>query len=162
MSENTRNMSKPISGLSVPAKAGKSIYPEPFASQVTGRTKRKLGEFFELTNFGVNLTELKPGSVSALMHHHSQQDEFIYILAGEPTLRIGEVSHQLKPGDCCGFKAGTGVAHQLVNETDNLVKYLEIGDRAPCDQAEFPNDDLKASQLDSGVWKLTHKDGREY
>jgi hypothetical protein len=45
---------------------GKTIYPEPFASLVKGRTKRKLGEFFGLTNFGVNLTHLAPGAISAL------------------------------------------------------------------------------------------------
>jgi hypothetical protein len=61
-------------------------YPEPFASRMTGRVKRPLDNLFDLTNFGVNLTYLPPGAVSALHHRHSRQDEFIDVLEGEPTL----------------------------------------------------------------------------
>lgn len=35
---------------------------------------------FELTNFGVNLTHLEPGGISALLHSHEKQDEFVYML----------------------------------------------------------------------------------
>jgi uncharacterized cupin superfamily protein len=152
----------PISAQSIPASMGKTIYPEPYAALVKGRLKRKLGEFFGLTNFGVNLTHLSPGAISALLHSHSKQDEFILVLEGTPTLVLGEQEFVLNPGDCYGFKAGTGVAHQLINRSDAIVTYLEIGDRTPCDEVEYPNDDLKATQLDNGAWMLTHKDGRAY
>jgi uncharacterized cupin superfamily protein len=45
-----------------------------------------LGNEFGLQNFGVNLTQLEPGSVAALLHSHTKQDEFIYVLEGAPTL----------------------------------------------------------------------------
>jgi len=61
-------------------------YPEPFAARVRGRERRALGELFGLTRFGVNLTRLPPGAMSALRHAHTREDEFIYILEGEPTL----------------------------------------------------------------------------
>ncbi|WP_225902720.1 cupin domain-containing protein [Pseudanabaena sp. PCC 6802] len=141
---------------------GKTIYPEPYASSVKGRLKRKLGDVFGLTNFGVNLTHLSPGAMSALAHSHSKQDEFIFVLEGTPTLILGEEEFVLNPGDCYGFKAGTGVAHHLVNRSNEEVTYLEIGDRAEGDEVEYPNDDLKATQLTNGVWKMTHKDGRPY
>jgi uncharacterized cupin superfamily protein len=95
---------------------GKTIYPEPYASLVQGRLKRKLGDVFGLTNFGVNLTHLSPGAMSALAHSHSRQDEFIYILAGALTLILGDEEFTLNPGDCYGFKAKTGVAHHLINQ----------------------------------------------
>jgi uncharacterized cupin superfamily protein len=152
----------PISAKSVSAPEGKTIYPEPYASLVEGRLKRKLGEFFGLTNFGVNLTHLSPGAISALAHSHLKQDEFIFVLEGSPTLILGEEEFTLNPGDCYGFKAGTGIAHQLVNRSKENVIYLEIGDRTPGDEVEYPNDDLKATQLTNGVWTLTHKDGRPY
>ena len=63
-----------------------SIYPEPFAARMAGREKRPLGDWFDLTNFGVNLTRLEPGAGSALRHAHSKQDEFVYILQGNPVL----------------------------------------------------------------------------
>lgn len=140
---------------------GKTIYPQPYASLVEGRLKRKLGEFFGLTNFGINLTDLLPGAISALIHSHSKQDEFIYILEGTPTLIIAKQEFTLHPGECYGFQAGTGIAHQLVNRSNEKVTYLEIGDRAEGDEVEYPNDDLKATQT-SGLWTLTHKDGSPY
>jgi len=50
-----------------------SNYPEPFASRLTGREKKPLGDPFGLSQFGVNLTKLSPGAVSALHHQHSKQ-----------------------------------------------------------------------------------------
>jgi uncharacterized cupin superfamily protein len=152
----------PISAQSVPATLGKTIYPEPYAAQVKGRLKRKLGECFGLTQFGVNLTHLEPGAVSALLHSHSKQDEFIYVLEGSLTLVLGDQEFLLGAGDCYGFKAGTGVAHQLVNRSLATVTYLEMGDRTPGDEVAYPNDDLKATQTANGAWILTHKDGRSY
>ncbi len=61
----------------VPPRTKPSNYPEPFASRMAGRVKRPLGDLFGLKNFGVNLTCLLPGAVSALHHRHSRQDEFI-------------------------------------------------------------------------------------
>jgi uncharacterized cupin superfamily protein len=153
----------PISAKSIPpAPMGKTIYPAPYASLVKGRLKRKLGEYFELTNFGVNLTHLSPDAVSALAHSHSKQDEFIFVLEGTPTLILEEKEFTLNPGDCHGLKAGTGIARQLVNRTETNVTYLEIGDRTEGDEVEYPNDDLKATQLTNGAWAIAHKDGRAY
>jgi uncharacterized cupin superfamily protein len=127
---------------------------------VAGREKRQLGDVFGLKNFGVNLTTLAPKAESALLHRHSRQDEFIYILDGEPTLCTEHEEVQLRPGMCAGFPA-SGAAHHLVNRTDRLVVYLEIGDRTPGDEGSYPSDDLKAVFSD-GAWTLTHKDGRPY
>jgi uncharacterized cupin superfamily protein len=141
---------------------GKTNYPEPYASLVEGRLKRKLGDVFGLTNFGVNLTHLSPGAISSLAHSHSKQDEFIFVLEGTPTLVLREEEFMLNPGDCYGLKAGTGIAHQLINRSDATVTYLEMGDRAADDDVTYPNDDLKATQLANGAWAFTHKDDRPY
>lgn len=54
-----------------------SNHPGPFVSRMAGRHKRQLGDAFGLRNFGVNLTRIAPGAVSALHHSHSCQDEFV-------------------------------------------------------------------------------------
>ena len=144
-----------------PLKAKATNYPEPFASRMSGREKQPLGDLFGLTNFGVNRTRLAPGGVSALRHAHSKQDELIYILQGHPTLHTDEARTRLSPGMCAGFKAGTGNAHRLINETDEEVVYLEVGDRTHGDEASYPDDDIKAQMLD-GRWAFTHKDGKPY
>jgi uncharacterized cupin superfamily protein len=150
-----------IDAISAPPRLKKSNYPEPFASRMAGREKRPLGDLFGLKNFGVNLTTLIPGAESALLHKHSKQDEFIYILSGEPTLVTEEGEVTLAPGMCAGFPA-QGSAHQLVNRSDKNVVYLEIGDRSPGDAGAYPADDLVAVLGADGAWQFTHKDGRPY
>lgn len=151
-----------VTAAEAPPRTKPTNYPEPFASRMAGREKRPLGDLFGLTNFGVNLTRLVPGAVSALRHAHSRQDEFIYILQGEPTLVTNAGETQLRPGMCAGFKAGTGDAHHLVNRTDTEVVYLEVGDRTAGDAGSYPDDDIQAVFGGDGKWQFVHKDGRPY
>ena len=139
-----------------------SGYPEPFYSRVLGRQKRALGDVFGLKNFGVNLTRIAPGGISALRHAHSAQDEFIYVLEGEPVLVTGAGETQLEPGMCAGFKAGSGDAHHLINRTKREVWYLEIGDRSVNDAVEYPDDDLAVPAAPDGKRVFTHKNGTPY
>lgn len=150
-----------IIAADAPLRKTPSSYPEPFASRMAGRDKRPLGDLFGLNNFGVNLTRLAPNAVSALRHAHTRQDEFIYILEGSPTLRTDEGPTRLTPGMCAGFQSGTGNAHHLVNETDEDVVYLEVGDRTAGDEATYPDDDLQAEFV-AGRWRFTRKDGTPY
>jgi uncharacterized cupin superfamily protein len=154
---------KPIAvrAADVPPRTKPSNYPEPFFSRMLKREKRQLGDAFELQNFGVNLTRLLPGGESALLHRHSKQDEFIYILEGTPTLVTDEGEILLSPGMCAGFPA-QGIAHQLVNRSDTDVLVLEIGDRTPGDEGSYPRDDLQAVLGADGKWLFTHKDGQPY
>ncbi len=147
--------------LDVPLHPKQTNYPEPFASAVKGREKRRLGETFGLLNVGVNLTRLKPGAISSVRHCHSKQDEFVYVLEGFPTLVTDEGPTKLEPGMCAGFKAGSGNAHHLRNETAEDVWYIEVGDRSPGDQATYPDDDLAVTVKD-GSYSFTRKDGKSH
>lgn len=150
-----------VAAESAPPRTRPSTYPEPFFSRMAGRNKRPLGDLFGLKNFGVNLTRIRPGGESALMHRHSRQDEFVYILEGEPTLVTDRGEVALRPGMCAGFPAG-GIAHQLVNRGETDVVYLEIGDRTAGDEGSYPQDDIAAALGPDGKWLFTHKDGRPY
>ena len=129
-----------------------SAYPNAVVAHLNealaGREKRALGAVFGLGNFGVNLTRLAPGAISALRHAHAAQDEFIYVLAGCPTLVTDAGETLLEPGMCAGFAAGSGNAHHLINRGVVDVLYLEV-------------DDLAAELTDAG-WHFTHKDGTAY
>lgn len=159
-------MTKPEAGVAIDATAAAprtraSNYPEPFASRVAAREKRPLGDRFGLANFGVNHTRLAPGGHSALHHRHSKQDEFIYVLEGEPTLVTDGGEVQLRPGMCAGFAAG-GAAHHIENRTNRDVVLLEIGDRSRGDEVFYPNDDIQAALGDDGQWVFTRKNGTPY
>jgi uncharacterized cupin superfamily protein len=150
-------MPDPCQAIAIAPRAKPSNYPPEFAARVAGRIKRQLGDAFGLTRFGVNLTILPPHAQSALLHRHSQQEEFIYILSGHPALRTDAGEVLLEPGMCVGFPAG-GLAHHLINRTQEDVHYLEVGDRNPADQGEYPEDDLAAQWAEHG-WRFTRKDG---
>lgn len=150
-----------IKASEAPLRAKPSIYPPMLATRVKGREKRPLGDLFGLTRFGVNLTRLPPGAASSLRHAHTRQDEFVYILQGNPTLHTDEGKLKLSPGMCAGFMADTGNAHSLLNETTEDVVYLEIGDRTEGDDVRYPDDDLRARFID-GAWLFSHKDGTPY
>jgi uncharacterized cupin superfamily protein len=151
-----------IVAAEAPPKTKSSNYPEPFYSRMDKREKRPLGDLFSLTNYGVNLTRLAPEGVSALRHAHSRQDEFVYILQGEPTLITNSGETMLRPGMCAGFKAGTGDGHHLVNRTSDDVVFLEIGDRSAGDAVVYPDDDIQAVLGNDGKWQFTHKNGVPY
>ena len=152
-----------IRAAEAPPRARASGYPPDLAAKVAGREKRPLGDRFGLKNFGVNLTRLAPGAASSLRHAHEKQDEFVYVLEGEPTLVTDAGATPLAPGMCAGFPAGTGNAHHLVNRTERDVLYLEIGDRIPGDEVEYPDDDLAlVPDPATGRRRYVHKDGNPY
>jgi len=138
-----------------------TVYPKPLDRVTEGREKAALGNVAGLTQFGVNLTRLKPGAASALRHWHEQEDEFVYVLEGEITLIEDGGETVLKPGDCAGFKAGVPNGHHLVNKSERDVLYLEIGTRAAAERAHYPDVDLVFERDDHGM-RCLHKSGEPY
>ncbi len=125
------------------------------------REKRPLGDVFGLKAFGVNLTRLLPGGVSSLHHRHARQDEFVYVIEGDPTLIADGTEVALRPGMCAGFPAD-GRAHHLENRTGADVVLLEVGDRSAGDEVSYPADDIQAVMGEGGRWRFAHKDGTPY
>ena len=140
---------------------GGSGYPEFFKSIVEGRRKKRLGIAAGLSQFGVNITRIAPGSASALRHWHEKEDEFVLILEGEAVLVEDDSEVTLFAGDAAGFKAGVANGHHLVNRSDTDLVYLEIGTRAPTEKAHYPDDDLAVTKDETG-FKFTHKSGEPY
>jgi uncharacterized cupin superfamily protein len=138
-----------------------TVYPDPLKKLLLGRIKQALGNAARLKNFGVNLVTLAPRSRSALRHWHTKQDEFIYVIEGEVTLVTNAGAQIMKVGMMAGFPAGEEDGHHLINHSDSVVVYLEIGDRTPDDQVHYPDNDLLASFSEDG-WIMMHKDGTLY
>jgi len=161
-SEPSNSQSRPplaIKAIDVVARARRSVYPAALAAPVLARDKRVLGDLFGLRNFGVNMTTLEPGAQSALMHRHSAQDEFIFVVEGLMTLHTDHGSVDLSPGMCAGFPAD-GLAHHLANHSASPATYLEIGDRRENDVVSFPRDDLHSPA--GSPRRFLRKDGSSY
>jgi uncharacterized cupin superfamily protein len=139
----------------------KGVYPQPWRNITDGREKTALGDVGGLTQFGVNLTRLKPGAASSLRHWHEQEDEFIYVLEGEITLIEDGGPTVLHPGDAAGFKAGVANGHHLVNKSARDALYLEIGTRSKHERAHYPDVDL-VGQKDEHGFRFSHRSGEPY
>jgi uncharacterized cupin superfamily protein len=136
-------------------------YPAPFDAITKGRFRKRLGDAGGLTQFGVNLCRLEPGSGSAQRHWHENEDELVYILEGEVVLIEDDGETLLRPGDAATFKAGIRNGHHLVNRSDRDALLLEIGTRNANERAEYPDIDLKFAMKD-GIARYLHKDGTPY
>lgn len=153
-------MAKVIDPMAVEAKGG-TIYPKALAKAVEGRAKRKLTELLGLTQFGVNVTSLAPGSASSQRHWHVAEDEFCYVLEGEITLVTNEGEQVLKAGMAVGFPANDENGHQLVNKSSQPATYLEIGTRAQIDRCFYPDVDMDLTKV-GGKFTMRHKDGQPW
>jgi uncharacterized cupin superfamily protein len=138
-----------------------TLYPGPFHARVADREKKKLGDAFGLSQFGVNLTTLGPGCMSSLRHWHTHEDELIYVLSGELVLVTDDGDQVVRAGHVVGFPGGSTDAHHLINRSSAPAQYLEVGTRLDHDSAHYPDDDLAWKQVD-GEWVTTHKDGTPY
>jgi len=137
-----------------------SGYPPPYDAPCRERQRYRLGDAAGLTQFGVNLMRLPPGTWSSQRHWHSAEDELVYVLEGEVVLVTGSGEEVLRAGDSAGFKAGEPDGHQLQNRSGAEAVVLEIGARNPGrDAVEYPDIDL---QLPAGERRFAHRDGTPY
>jgi uncharacterized cupin superfamily protein len=136
-------------------------YPEPLDQPCLDRVRKRLGDAGGLTQFGVNLLTLQPGVWSAQRHWHVEEDEFIYVVAGEVVLIDDAGEHVLKAGDCAAFQANDPNGHHLVNKSGAPAQVLEIGTRTPgdMDTAYYPDADLV---WDGPKGTYTKRDGTPY
>jgi len=140
-----------------PVKTG-SIYPEPFNSQMKGRSSLRLGDLGGLTQFGANLVILEAGAKSSLRHWHEQEDEFIMVTQGTCTLIDNNGETELTLGECAAFPANTPNAHHLINNTDQEARFLVIGTRSQSEVAHYPDHDMKVTVANGG-FEFTKENG---
>jgi uncharacterized cupin superfamily protein len=141
----------------VPLKTG-SIYPEPYASMMAGRTSLRLGQAGGLTQFGVNIVILQPGATSSLRHWHRNEDEFVMILEGECVMHQDAGETLMRPGDCAAFAAGDTDGHCFENRTDREARFLVVGTKAPAEVATYSDVDMVV-HVEGAAARFTYKDG---
>ena len=147
-----------IAGLKIDTFTG---YPEPYRQAVAGRQRKRLGNAVGLSQFGVNLTTLKPGAWSSQRHWHECEDELVYVLEGEVVLCEDDGETVLRPGDAAGWKANSPNGHCLINRSNRDAVFLEIGTRAPRERATYSDIDMLAERDASGQ-RYLHKSGEPY
>jgi uncharacterized cupin superfamily protein len=147
-----------IDVTAVPKRQGAG-YPPPFDAPCTGRERQRLGNAGGLTDFGVNLMHLPPGNWSSQRHWHSHEDEFVYVLEGEVALIEDGGETVLRAGDCAAFPKGSGNGHHMINRSNAMAVYLEVGARSPADLTTCSDIDMMSANADG---RFVHKDGTPY
>ena len=140
-----------------------ATYPQDLNEPCKTRVTRFLSMAGGLTQFGANHVTLPPGCWASQRHHHSAEDEFVYILSGSPTLIDDNGETALKAGDSCAHPAGDGNGHHLINRTDEEVSFLVIGTRNPQKyNGRYPDVDLDLPANGTFIRQQVHKDGTTY
>ena len=141
----------------VPVSSG-TIYPPPMNEGMGKHHWWSLSDAAGLTQFGAALEELPPGAQSSHRHWHENEDEFLYVLAGEVTLVEDDGEHLLGPGDAVGWKAGDQNGHTLRNHSDQPARYIIVGTRAERDVCHYSDVDMLYTRDEDGT-RFTRRDG---
>jgi uncharacterized cupin superfamily protein len=142
----------------IPVRTG-SGYPPPYDAPCAARTRKRLGDAGGLQDFGINLMTLPPGGWSSQRHWHSHEDEFVYVLQGELTLIEDDGETILRAGECAAFPKNSGNGHHMINRSDEIAVYLEVGSRHPDDLTTCSDIDMMSSNADG---RFVRKDGTPY
>ena len=95
------------------------------------------GRQFGLAKLGIHHERLPPGRRTSFPHAESAEEEFVYVIEGEPDMWLDGHLHRLRPGDAVGFPAGTGIAHSFLNNTQQEVRLLVVGERRKSENRIF-------------------------
>jgi uncharacterized cupin superfamily protein len=109
---------------------------------------------------GATLYEIGPGATSGYYHFHHGAEELLVVLRGRPTLRDPSGERRLDEGDVVHFPVGPDGAHQLINRTDEPVRYLMAANRPSPEAVEYPDSRqlsvmaFTESQLGGPLWDI--------
>ena len=101
------------------------------------RHSHNLGRETGLQRIGIHLVRVEPGHASTTHHYHEADEEFIYILSGRGTARIGDAEFAVAAGDFMGFPT-LSPAHSMHNPFDEDLVYLMGGERNLPDIVHYP------------------------
>ena len=105
---------------------------------------------------GTTLYEIPPGESVCPYHYENSEEEWMLVLAGNPTLREPDGENRLEPMDIAFFAPGPGGAHQVRNDTTETVRVLMWGENL------YPATTIYPDSNKIGVWTRAGEDGRMY
>lgn len=88
---------------------------------------------------GLSVWEVPPDEAAYPYHHHLGEEELVVVLDGRPSLRTPNGWRELAPGEVVAFLRGEGGGHQLVNETDETVRFLAFSTSGDPDLVVYPD-----------------------
>ncbi len=114
-------------------------FDEPREFEGFACRRARLGRQAGAERLGASLWELPPGEAAYPYHYHLVEEELIVVLAGRPSLRGPDGWRELAQGEVVSFPVGEIGAHQLVNRTEQTVRFLAISTSGPPEVAIYPD-----------------------
>lgn len=117
-----------------------SFSNRPGDSRRFGATIAPLTGSLGMTDLGAMFVTVEPGRRAFPFHNHLGNDEMFVILEGEGTYRFGDQEYPIKAGDVCSApRGGPDTAHQIINTSGKLLKYIGVSTLNDPDIAEYPD-----------------------
>jgi uncharacterized cupin superfamily protein len=93
--------------------------------------RARLGRQAGSEKLGLSLWELPPGEAAYPYHFHLAEEEILVVLEGRPSLRTVEGWREMEEGEVVSFPTGEQGAHQIVNRSEETVRFLAISNQQP-------------------------------
>jgi uncharacterized cupin superfamily protein len=100
------------------------VYDEPREQPGFRCRRARLSRQAGSDRLGLSLWELPPGEAAYPYHYHLAEEELVVVLEGRPSLRSPNGWRELSEGAVVPFLRGEQGAHQLVNRTERVVRFL--------------------------------------
>jgi len=129
--------------------------------------RKKLADATGGDDLGASLYEVPPGKTAWPRHYHLVNEEALFLLAGEGTLRLGRNSVTVEAGDYVSLPAGKRHAHQLINDGDETLRYLCMSTMEDPEVIMYPDSEKVGIMAgappggdgDERVYEAYHKQG---
>ncbi len=99
---------------------------------------------------GYSLFTVPPGKAAFPFHLHNCNEEMIFILAGQATLRLGEVTVPVSVETFIACPPGPDYPHQLINTGTGELRYLVVSTMETSEVAEYPDSNKVGVYVRSG------------
>ncbi|MFT3864880.1 MAG: cupin domain-containing protein [Solirubrobacterales bacterium] len=106
----------------------------------------RIGKVLGAKETGVSVYELPPGQAICPYHYECGEEEWLLVLAGNPTLRTPEGEERLDPWDVVCFPRGPEGAHAVRNGTEETVRVLMFSTVVALTATVYPDSDKV------GIW----------
>jgi uncharacterized cupin superfamily protein len=138
------------------------VFDEPREQEGFRAQRARIGRQAGAVKLGASLWELPPGEAAYPYHFHYGEEEMVVVLSGTPTLRSAAGHREVPQGEVLVFLRGEEGGHQLVNRSEEPVRFLAISTSDAPDVVMYPDSGkigvFERRPEDGGLYEL-HRRG---
>ncbi|MDX7998460.1 cupin domain-containing protein [Xenorhabdus sp. Reich] len=88
---------------------------------------------------GASIDCIPAGKRAVPYHFHHSQEEMFIVINGSGTLRIADDMIPIKEGDVICIPPGDKYPHQIINTSDEMLRYISISTMESPEICEYPD-----------------------